>query len=225
MASPVNYTTDLPRGLKRTVESVLVEGKPKKLTKSKGFTANKCTLIGDSIIKPLQDFLYTSVQAISGVYADHLLNLFKEEKLSVRNFKAIIILAGTNDLSKSSPQIIEKTFVDIVEYLREINPEARIAIGGILPRPCDRLLPTKLQAREDTNTLLAAMSRRMNIHYIKTEIALKDKAPISVLYEPDRLHLSYDGAIFLQTYLSGRVSSLLGIPRQWDPVTKQILPR
>jgi hypothetical protein len=225
MESPIDYTLDLPRGLKRSEDQVLVDGKRKKLIKAKGFTANKCTLIGDSIIKFQQDFLYTSVQAIPGIYANHLLGLFKSDKLKARNFKAIIILAGTNDLSASSPKEIEEIFINIITYLRDINPEARIAIGGILPRPCDRLLPTKLKAREDTNALLAALCKRINIHYIKTELAIKDKAPISVIYGPDRLHLTPKGTEFLGSYLGGRISSLLGIPPQWDPTTKAILPR
>ena len=225
MDSPVDFTADLPRGLKRKEESIIVDGKRKKLIKAKGFTDNRCTLIGDSIITFLQDFLYTSVQAIPGVYANHLLELFQTDKLKVRNFKAILILAGTNDLSASSPKNIEDIFVNIITYLREVNPEAKIAIGGILPRPCDRLLPTKLKAREETNALLAALCKRINIHYIKTELALKDKAPISVIYESDRLHLTPEGTKYLSSYLGGRISSLLGIPPQWDPSTKSILPR
>jgi hypothetical protein len=225
MASPVEFTTDLPKGLKRKVGTVVVEGKTKKLITAKGFTDNRCTLIGDSIIKHLQDFLYTSVQAIPGVYANHILELCRSDKLKVRNFKAIIILAGTNDLSQSSPKEIEEIFINIITYLREVNPEARIAIGGILPRPCDRLLPTKLKAREQANALLAALSKRINIHYIKTEIAIKDKAPVHIIYESDRLHLTPEGSEYLRTYLGGRISSLIGIPRQWDPVTKAILPR
>ena len=225
MDSPVEFSLNLPRGSKRKVELVEVDGKIKKLTKAKGFTSNKCTIIGDSIIKHLGDFLYTSVQAISGVYANHLLNLFKEDTLKIQNFKAILILAGTNDLSKSSPKEIEEIFINIIAYIREVNPEARVAICGLLPRPCDRLLPTKLKAREETNANLAALSKRINIHYVKTEIALKGEAPVCDIYEPDRLHLTPLGAEYLQTYMAGRISSLLGLPPQWDPITKQILPR
>ena len=112
-------------------------------------------------------------------------------------------------------------------YLSTLSPvnRGRIAIGGILPRPCDRLLPTKLKAREETNTLLAALSKKINVHYIKTEIAIKGKGETSELYESDRLHLSPVGASHLHSYLGGRISSVLGIPRQWDPATKSILPR
>ena len=133
------------------------------------------------------------------------------------NFKAIIYFCGTNDMTRASHQEIVGYFDSLITYTRSINPLVRIAIAGILPRPCDNGSDTLLRKRISVNNAISHLCRRLNVQYIKSEICLKDAGDDSVVYRPDKIHLETPAVHLLQSYLEGRFASLLGIPPQWVP--------
>jgi lysophospholipase L1-like esterase len=199
------------------VEYTEVDGRSKRLVKAKGHAENRCTLIGDSIIQMIRQCLYTSIQSIPGLYAKDLVDVMRRGVVKVHNFKAIIVIIGTNDLCRSTHQEIAAFFEDIVEYIRSQNPLARLAICGILPRPCDAKSTTMQRKRTSTNNAISHLCRRQNVHYIKTELCLFDQGPEKLLYMPDKIHLSDKGWKILKMFLEGRFGSLLGLPPQWVP--------
>jgi lysophospholipase L1-like esterase len=137
--------------------------------------------------------------------------------ITVQDFKAIMVLIGTNDLSKSTHMEIAGFLKEIVEYIRSQNPLARLAVCGILPRPCDIKLPSMQRKRSSANNAISHMCRNLNVHYIKTEVCLYNQGPEKLIYRPDKLHLSNKGVKILKMYLEGRFGSLLGLPHQWVP--------
>jgi hypothetical protein len=231
MASPINFTTERPCGSKRHVEPFNFEGKRKKLVSAKGFTANRCTLIADSICQNMRDMLYTSLQSVPGVYARHVIDLCERGSFIVEDFSIIVIALATNDLCDSSPVEIGNVFANIITYIREKNPTCRIAISGILPRLCDQYSTTRSRARINTNKSIASQCKRLGVEYYKSEVciteAIMQECPIEALYRrQDGIHLSDEvGVGVYKKYLEGKIASLLGMPPQWDPSTGQIISK
>jgi lysophospholipase L1-like esterase len=157
------------------------------------------------------------MQSIPGGYARDIINLCEQGTFSVTGFRAIVVAAGTNDLCDTPPDQIVEIFRSIIEYIRAKNPECRLAISGILPRSCDRQLLPKLQARIDTNESLAALCKSLNVAYLKTELAIKDKGTRTEIYSPDGIHLTPKGIGLIKIWIEGRIGSLLGTPPQWNP--------
>ena len=217
MASPVGYTTLVPIGKIRSVGQTMVDGRRKRLVLAKGHTANKCTLIGDSIIQFIQQCSYTSVQSIPGLYAKNLVDVIRRGVLTISDFKAIVFLIGTNDMTRSTLPEIVAIFEEIINFTRSRNPLARIAISCILPRPCDAGSPKLIKKRVSVNNGISHLCRRLNVQYIKTEICLKNAGPDDKVFMPDKIHLADPAVKLLKTYLEGRFGSLVGITPQWTP--------
>jgi lysophospholipase L1-like esterase len=137
----------------------------------------------------------------------------------------VVLFTGTNDLCDTPHQEIANIFRSIVNYIRAESPETRIAIAGIIPRPCDEGNKNMLEARTNTNSALAYLSKRLNVEYFKTEICFHDKGPAHLIYRPDGIHLENYGVGILKTLLEGKIASLIGVPPQWDPILHQIIPK
>ena len=217
MASPVGFSDHWLPGRKRSVEQLSVDGRIKRFVKAKGVVENRCSLIGDSIIQFVKECKYTSLQSIPGLYAKDLEGVIRRGDVTVSDFRAIIFFCGTNDMARATHQEIVGYFESLISYTRSLNPLVRIAIAGILPRPCDDGSDTMLKKRVSVNNAISHLCRRINVQYIKTEICLKDAGDTSVVYRPDKLHLETPAVLLLQKYLEGRFASLLGIPPQWVP--------
>ena len=217
MASPVGFSDHWLPGRKRSVEQTSVDGRIKRLVKAKGFIENRCSLIGDSIIQFVEECRYTSLQSIPGLYARDLEGVIRQGKVTIVDFKAIIYFCGTNDMARATLAEIVGYFESLIEYTRSVNPLVRIAIAGILPRPCDNASETLLKKRVSVNNGISHLCRRINVQYIKSEICLKDAGADNIVYRPDKIHLERPAVRRLQAYLEGRFASLLGIPPQWVP--------
>jgi type III secretion system FlhB-like substrate exporter len=217
MASSVCYTKDKPEGTKRSTSHIVVEGRHKRLVHARGYRENTVTIIGDSIIQFLKQMTYVSVQSIPGSYARNLVAICKKGDITLESFRAIVVFCGTNDLCDSTPYEIVRSFAGIIRHIRQENPTCRLAICGILPRPCDKNDSLKLEARVATNDYLADYCRRRNVAYFKSELALEGKGSEDKLYYADKIHLSKHGVTCFQTWLEGRIGSLLGMPPQWTP--------
>jgi hypothetical protein len=218
MASPVHYSTDRPQGPDHSVEWVRFGNRDKKLALSRGYSENRVTIIGDSLIQKLEKFLYCSVQGIPGAYLKDMVAMCTQGLYDVSSFRAVVIMTGTNDFSRDCTQNqMLAMYTAVILHIRSINPSAQIAIGGILPRPCDATDPKtfhRIQSRITFNTALLLHCKASGVAYFKTEKALKGKGSDSYLYYTDLLHLSDDGLFFLQKWLEGRIACLIGAPPQ-----------
>jgi hypothetical protein len=67
-----------------------------------------------------------------------------------------------------------------------------------------------IKARVMTNVAMRDYCSEHNILYFTTETALKIKNPKKPIYMADNLHLSPDGAIYIKTYMAGKIGLLLG---------------
>jgi hypothetical protein len=221
MASPVGFTTSRPKGASHSVERVQFGGKSKKLALSKGLTANRATLIGDSIIQRMLDMWYTSVQGIPGAYLRDMVQMCRDGIYDIRSFTAVVVLCGTNDYSSNitHKELLDR-FTAIIQHIRLVNPTARIGICGILPRPCDAKHPStnhRIKDRLTFNTALLLHCRAAGVTYIKTDKAFKGKGPDSFIYHTDFLHLSKDGLEILKSWLQGVIGCLIGSAPQHTP--------
>ena len=217
MASPVSFTTDRPVGPKHSVDRIQFDGRNKRLAKSKGFSENRVSILGDSIIQRMQDLLICSVQAIPGTYLRDMVRMCIQGIYDVASFRALVICAGTNDFSDSNQDQIFASFRVLIAYIRSKNPTCLIAVCGILPRPCDWRSPAMGKARMKLNTQLLLLCRHENVDYFKTDAALKGKGPYSLLYHTDYLHLSDVGVNVLKSWMEGRIARMLGDPHQVPP--------
>ena len=225
MASPTAYSMDRQTGSKRNVEHVVIDGKRKRLVSAKGHLCNKTTLIGDSITQFVEQCLYTSVQSLPGGYAKNFIHMCEIGRISVRDFKVVVIHMGCNDLCESTPEEICGIFENIIDYTRAVNPTCMIGISGILPKPCDNNYPLLLTARDKTNSVLAALCKRVNVEYYKSEKCLKDMGTTDELYYKDYIHLSVYAVGLLKKYLEGKIGSIFALQPQWDPLTKSVIPK
>jgi hypothetical protein len=100
-----------------------------------------------------------------------------------------------------------------------------IGISGIMPKPCDDNYPLLLTAREDTNSGLAALCKRVNVEHYKSEKCLKDMGSTDELYIYDYIHLSDYAVGLLKKYLEGKIGSIFALQPQWDPRTRSVIPK
>jgi hypothetical protein len=206
------------------IDRVIVKGKEKRRIRAKGYNGNRATLIGDSIIQFISDMACTSIQSVPGSYARDLIWMCQHDIMDINLFEAIVVHTSTNDLGSTPTADIVDLFRCIVGYVRECNPTCRLAISGVLPRPVDDKSPTQMKKRVTLNKEIAAMCRALNVYYIKSERAIKGKGPMSKIYMEDGIHLANFGVGLLKSYIGGEIGSLIGLPPQWDPVTKMVLP-
>jgi lysophospholipase L1-like esterase len=135
-------------------------------------------------------------------------------------------MAGTNDVSsKKSILEILVSFRRLIQCIRAVNPSCKIAICGLLRRPCDEFSKTKQTKLEDFNEALKADCELTNVYYITTSKALKDMGPDTLLYRHDGIHLTFDGVGCLKGYMEGIIGSIMGMPPQWDPIQNCIIPK
>jgi lysophospholipase L1-like esterase len=166
----------------------------------------------------MEKFLYVSVQGIPGAYLRDMVAMCRQGLYDVSSFTAVIIMSGTNDFSCGyTQQQMFSMYTAAVQHIRAINPSAQIAIGGILPRPCDATDPKtfhRIKLRIQFNTALLLHCQVLGVAYFKTEKALKGKGSDSYLFHTDLLHLSDHGIVFLQKWLEGRIACLIGAAPQ-----------
>jgi type III secretion system FlhB-like substrate exporter len=229
MASPVGYSDRRQQGLKRKTDYVDIGGgKIKRRVRMKGYNSNKATLLGDSLTQFMHDMINCSVQAIPGAYARDFIQMCRNEVYDLSSFPAIVLILGTNDVTDTIPTRIADIFQDIIEFIRHANPTCRLAISGILPRPCDSYTDDaddRQKALDLTNSLIKAVCKYNNVVFFNSETAIIDKGDVETIYHTDQLHLSFVGVGHLKNWLEGKIGSLMGVPPQWDPISKSIVPK
>ena len=226
MSSPVHFNPRRELGLQWSIDYVIVGGKRKRRIRAKGYSSNRTTIIGDSMIQMLSDMLFSSIQSVPGAYARDLADMCEDETFTVSGFSVVAIMAGTNDVS-SKRDILEilVSFRRLIQQIRSKNPTCKIAICEVLRRPCDTKSETKKSKLDRFNSALKDDCELTNVYYIPTSKSLKDMGPDSLLFRHDGIHLTFDGVGCLKIYMEGLIGSIMGMPPQWDPITKCILPK
>jgi hypothetical protein len=213
MASPVDYNPKRVFGMEWDVDHVEFNGKTKRRIRAKGYSANRVTIIGDSIIQMLSNLLYTSIQSFPGAYARDIVDMCQSGIYVIEGFDLVLVSAGTNDQSKSSILEVLVSFRRIVHHVRQQNPRCLIAICGLLPRPVDSKDESKTKKLDELNTALQADCILINVYYIHTDRAIKGQ-PTAKVYRDDGIHLTFKGVGYLKSYLEGIIGSILGTPPQ-----------
>ena len=223
MSSPVAYNPRRELGLQWAIDYVYVGGKRKRRILAKGYNSNRTTIIGDSMIQMLSDMIGSSIQSVPGAYARDIADMCDSGIFTVAGFDVVTVMAGTNDVSsKKCLMEILVSFRRLIQCIRSLNPTCKVAVCGLLRRPCDERSATKIKKLDDFNLLLQDDCELTNVYFIKTSKCLKDMGPDSLIYRHDGIHLTFDGVGCLKCYMEGIIGSIIGMPPQWDPVSKRV---
>ena len=206
-------------------------GKRKNTTTSLAFTRARATILSDSICQGMRNMLQCDVQCIHGGAMARVTDYIRHGVLNVHGYQLVILHFSTNDLNARmhfttcAEQIV--TNLDrAIHRINQINPRARLAVSGILPRLVDHSTGNweMIQARVYTNVSMRDYCDNHGIFYLTSETMLKGHAPVEIMYRPqDELHLSPYGSYYFQSYLEGKVGELLGpAPRLHRPIA--VLP-
>ena len=100
-------------------------------------TSSDATIIGDSLLKWVRGLKYTDTQATPGLTLSWAFDRLQQGIIDVSKYQIVLLLIGTNDLDSSTPSDIGEKMLDILNLIKRINPQARLAVCGLLYRPQD----------------------------------------------------------------------------------------
>ena len=103
----------------------------------KGKLNSDATLLSDSLAKWVKDVRFIDTQAIPGLSIQRAIQKVEDQTLSVSNYRLIVLLIGTNNVTKSHPDHIAQDLAALINLIRQKNPAAKIACNGIIYRPQD----------------------------------------------------------------------------------------
>ena len=156
---------------------------------------NTTLLIGNSLLRDMKttDRQKLEITTIPGGTTTMIKEKLESSQKSMKQFKKIIIVAGTNDTPKQeqSSQDIADNIIDLADIALSMCES--VTISSIPPRLDNGPALLKL---ENTNLLLKDLcSRNTKITYVDNEATfrLADKSPNDAYFLPDGLHLSQKG--------------------------------
>jgi lysophospholipase L1-like esterase len=80
---------------------------------------------------------YAVTQATPGLHVDWCLERLQKGVIEVKQYQIVLLLVGTNDMDRKTPQETGETMEKIVSFIKQVNPGAKIGIVGVLYRPQD----------------------------------------------------------------------------------------
>jgi lysophospholipase L1-like esterase len=132
------------------------------------------------------------------------------------NPKAVVLLAGTNNIGNAGPLEIAAGVRAIVRAVREKAPNAEIVVTGILPRN-DR--PEAMAVISEVNRELAGMavpSSKIRYLNINDKLARPDGTLLPGMMNPDKLHPSLAAYQVWADALKPVLTGILGPPAAED---------
>ena len=160
----------------------------------KGKTNSNATLLSDSLAKWVKDVRFTEIQAIPGLSLQRAYDKVKDNTLSVTKYQLILILVGTNDAVKSTPEKIAQEAENLIKLIKEKNPEAKIAFNGILYRPQD--IPEQMAIiRNRKRKKSPAMEKNPNVQQQPPQIKLTKQQQYDALPEPEKKRRKINKAV------------------------------
>jgi lysophospholipase L1-like esterase len=169
-------------------------------------------ILGDSLLRNVRHIKDCDVLSLSGVRLDELLEYVKSNPLLLENRESILILCGTNNIQKNTPENVLNKMKNLVEYLLSVNPRPQVIISAILPRPLD--YATSHPIIKQINKELNRLCPRWGAKYIASfKLFIKYGRPVDDYYS-DGLHLNANGTRRLRQFLSQRLAELGNKPSQ-----------
>ena len=181
----------------------------------------KATLVSDSLGKRLH-LPYVDIQAIGGLYVEKAARYVRlNTNINIKDYNIIILHIGTIDLKFLNPQEFATFYQNLLDAIKGKNPEAILAISGIIQRPYDfrrGVLGKDTEAkRRAFNQELKRLSVWYRINFLKTY------KQFQYFYDPsqpdrrlfvntwqDGIHLNALGSRVFSSYLGGVFSMLRG---------------
>ena len=182
----------------------------------KAVDESRFLILGDSLVKNIRQLTFTDVQAFPGVNLERLLQKIDINRFAqVDGYEVIVVAVGTNNIDDCSVDQIIQDLTSVVQSIFNHNGQVKLGIAGVLPRPKDD------PAKNDKVILVnkAISSYCTNLYRAGSKVWFlpsyrnfldKAKAPISVLFANDGLHLSDQGVEVLSKSLTGHIKRLQG---------------
>ena len=144
------------------------------------------------------------VQAVGNNTFDLITQGVKNGTIAV-NRRYIFIEAGANQLRSVSKELVEKWLVELLVAIRNKNPESKIFITGVLPRPIENEVARPLIIRMNRWLSAAVVSLRKYIHrmeFVPVQLRfLTTGGPRLELFNEDGLTLNQKGAALFRASL------------------------
>ena len=176
----------------------------------------RATIISDSLCQKMANCLMARVQVIHGGTMSNVAAYIRYGNLVVSPFEAIIVAFGTNDLTDRvhftvCAECIVSSLDRALTEIQRRNPNAKLGVSGILPRPIDANNVYMQDARIYTNVSIRAFCDIHGISYYTSETGLNNRDPAEgdLFRWQDMIHLSDLGAFHYQNYLEGKITELI----------------
>jgi lysophospholipase L1-like esterase len=128
--------------------------------------------------------------------------------IKIEGFEAIILFLGTNNLGER-PMAIARQMCEIVRFLQRTEPNMKIGICRIIPRPGDPR--TRIEGdRTKVNELYKAMCKRNGLAFLDSYKGVcTHGAYDQTLYANDLIHLNWQGILRMREYMTGAAATML----------------
>jgi lysophospholipase L1-like esterase len=141
---------------------------------------------------------------MSGIRLKELEKYIVSNSAWIAKFKSILLLCGTNNVTKDPVPNILSLFLDVIRRIKSINPLCKILVSAILPRPRDDAqYSSKVK---EINFQLRKECLKLEVHYISSNrLFIKSGVPVSN-YFYDGLHLKPEGVKRLRQFFSQKLA-------------------
>ena len=157
-----------------------------------GLVDNRVGLIGDSLVKYIRGVRHLEIQSVPGLGLTRALEMMTTGELRIVNYEALVLMIGTNDLGSDYITIIRKMY-EILRFLKSATPGTKLAVGLILPRPCDTDYFADVH-RRFVNSELRFLCKDLGVVFLNTYIGVTTNGFFdTTLYARDMLHLNWRG--------------------------------
>ena len=117
------------------------------------------------------------------------------ENKDIRGYHNIVLHVGTNDL-KNKTYVIMSDLMGLVEVAAARNPQAKITLSNIIPRPTDH---RKTQGKIiEINKEIKKYAKKRGINHTRTDKLFREGYETKrEYYAGDGLHLNFEGTLKL----------------------------
>lgn len=159
--------------------------------------------IGDSRTVGLRD--YTDLSEHADFYCETSLTVYKvldkefkgkgtvQQALSERDYKKIYLMVGINELGTGTTETYLEKYTEVVNTLKELEPEAVIYVQGIMRVSEEKSSQDKIFNNQNINArnnAIATLADNTHIFYIDVNDAVCDEqGALSAEYTYDQIHL------------------------------------
>jgi lysophospholipase L1-like esterase len=168
-------------------------------------------IVADSILKQVRHLRRTYVHAIPGARIERIDEDIKGGIIDVSFQRAVVVCAGTNNLSRDTPHEICDKMAALVDTIRSRNSDCLIMVSGIIIRPVDedeertwkrKGDPSLVEKRRQANDMMEPMLKARGVTMLETWSALMINSTANrAMYGDDGLHLNYKGLNRIQQFL------------------------